>query len=262
MAGKRRAAAETDLRGWIETQIKDMYGAAPEYPWRNFPEYAVFRHGDNKKWFALVAVVPADKLGLPGDAPLPVINFKISDDVYRDVILREPGVLPAYHMNKRFWVTALLDGTVPQPQLLDMLDVSYAATASAKKKEQIRGPQEWIIPANPIYYDIEHAFDHATEIRWKRGKGIRVGDTVFMYVAKPVSAVLYECEVLEVGIPYERREGKLVVTELMRIRLKKRFDPQAFTFEKLRDEYGIFAVRGPRGIPYSLSAAFARYKEA
>ena len=41
----------------------------------------------------------------------------------------------------------------------------------------------------------------------------------------------------------------------MKIKLLKRYDPEEFTFDVLKDEYGIFAVRGPRGIPHSLSEA-------
>ena len=35
--------------------------------------------------------------------------------------------------------------------------------------------------------------------------------------------------------------------------LWKRYAPEQFTFEVLKSEYGIFAVRGPRCIPDSLS---------
>ena len=41
----------------------------------------------------------------------------------------------------------------------------------------------------------------------------------------------------------------------MKIKLQKRYKPDKFTFEILGNEYGIFAVRGPRGIPNSLSEA-------
>lgn len=41
----------------------------------------------------------------------------------------------------------------------------------------------------------------------------------------------------------------------MKIRQLKRYDPNEFTFDVLKSEYSIFAVRGPGGIPNSLSAA-------
>ena len=111
----------------------------------------------------------------------------------------------------------------------------------------------WIVPANPKYYDIEHAFDHTKEIDWKQGNGIRTGDTVYMYVASPVSAILYQCKVTKTDIPCDYRDDNLTITALMRIRLQKRYKPTIFTFDKLKDKYGIFAIRGPRGVPHSLS---------
>lgn len=164
-------------------------------------------------------------------------------------------------MNKGKWITILLDGTVPFEEVCGMIDASFLATASAKKKQKSRPPKEWIIPANPKYYDIQHAFDKADIIEWKQGSGIRTGDTVFMYVAAPVSAILYQCKVLETDIPYRCQEGKLAINALMKIRLKKRYSGEEFTFEVLKSEYGIFAVRDPRGIPNSLSAALQKYQK-
>ena len=233
--------------------IKKEYKVTPDYPWKKYPDNAVFRHSDNNKWFALVMDVARDKLGQIGAERITVVNLKIADALFRDTIIREEGIIPAYHMNKQNWITVFLDGTVPEERVYDLLDMSYRATASANVKEKIRLPKDWIIPANPKYYDIEHAFDNADEIDWKQGRGIRVGDTVYMYVAAPVSAILYKCKVLETDIPYEYQDRNLVLKALMKIRLLKRYDPEAFTFDVLKEDYGIYAVRGPRGVPYSLS---------
>lgn len=157
--------------------------------------------------------------------------------------------------NKMHWITVLLDGTVDEKQIYELIDASFMATASAKKKQKVRPPKEWIIPANPKYYDIVHAFDNIDEIDWKQGAGIKTGDTVLMYVAAPVSAILYKCKVLETGKPWDYQDGKLTVKELMRIKLLKRYEADRFTFEVLKEEYSIFAIRGPRGIPNSLSVA-------
>ena len=69
----------------------------------------------------------------------------------------------------------------------------------------------------------------------------------------PVSAILYKCRVTETDIPYHYSDRNLTITAVMRIKLQKRYKPDRFTFEKLKEEYGIYAVRGPRGIPHSLS---------
>lgn len=246
------------MRETVFAYIKKKYKASPEYPWAKYDSNAVFRHGDNKKWFALVMTVGKEKLGLSGDDSVDVINLKIDDMMFRDILLREKGILPAYHMSKEHWITVLLDGTVEQDQIYDLIDVSFSATASRKKKEKIRPPKEWIIPANPKFYDIEHAFDDTDLIDWKQSGSMKVGDTVFLYVAAPVSAILYQCRVMEVDIPYHYQDRNLTITTLMRIKLLRRYDPGQFTFDRLKEEYGIYAVRGPRGVPNSLSHALAK----
>ena len=81
--------------------IKKKYGAVPEQPWKKYPANQVFRHSDNKKWFALMMDVPGSKLGLADASYVSVINLKIDDLFFRDMIIREEGIMPAYHMNKR-----------------------------------------------------------------------------------------------------------------------------------------------------------------
>ena len=235
--------------------IKKKYKILPEYPWKKYDSNAVFRHADNKKWFTLVMDVQREKLGLSGTDYVEVVNLKADDMFFRDMLIREEGIIPAYHMNKLHWITVLLDGTVPDEKVFDLIDMSFMATASAKKKEKIRPPKEWIIPSNPKYYDIIHAFDDTNIIDWKQGAGIKKGDTVFMYVGSPVSAVMYKCKVTETNIPYKYQDKKLTITALMKIRLEKRYPSDQFTFDILKSEYGIYAVRGPRGIPHSLSEA-------
>ena len=140
-----------------------------------------------------------------------------------------------------------------------MLGIRYPGTENKplkrEKKQSVRPPKQWIVPANPKYYDIEAAFGRSDEIEWKQGSGIREGDTVFMYVAAPVSAILYKCKVTETDIPFRFDNGKVRMEALMKIKLQKRYEPGRFTFDVLGKEYGIRAVRGPRGIPEKLSEA-------
>jgi len=243
------------MRRKIIDYIKKKYKAEPEHLWRSYPDYIVFRHSDNNKWFGIIMDVSRDKLGLDGDDRVDIIDVKVGDPFLRDMLIQQPGYLPAYHMNKGNWITVLLDGTVSFEDVCGMVDEGFMATASKAMKEKIRPPKEWIIPANPKYYDIEHAFDDENEIDWKQGAGIKVGDTVFMYVASPVSAILYKCKVTETDIPYKYADENLKISALMKIKLMKRYKPEKFTFDVLKEEYGIYAIRGPRGIPNSLSAA-------
>ena len=202
--------------------------------------------------------IQGDKVGLASPDYVDVINLKVDDLFLRDMLIRENGIMPAYHMNKLHWISVLLDETVPKERVYDLIDMSYLATASAKKKEKMRPPKEWIIPANPQYFDIVHAFDETDLIDWKQGAGIKKGDTVYIYVGAPVSAVLYKCKVTETGIPCKFESKYVTIKALMKIKLQKRYAPDRFTFDVLGAEYGIHAVRGPRGIPNSLSEALKK----
>lgn len=122
------------MRDLVFEYIKKNYKASPEYPWAGDKDSAVFRHADNRKWFALVMCVRKDRLGLSGEAPVDVVNLKISDMLFRDILIQEAGIMPAYHMNKQHWITVLLDGTVAKEKVFDLIDRSFAATAPAKKK--------------------------------------------------------------------------------------------------------------------------------
>ena len=85
------------------------------------------------KWFALVASIGRDKLGLDGKGYIDVINLKINDPMLQDELIHENGIFPAYHMNKKHWITVLLDGTIPKKQVENLIDVSFLATGNKKK---------------------------------------------------------------------------------------------------------------------------------
>jgi hypothetical protein len=44
----------------------------------------------------------------------------------------------------------------------------------------------------------------------------------------------------------------------MTIRLVKRYPPDRYTFNVLKSDYGVYAVRCPRGVPNRLKAALMR----
>ena len=238
--------------------VKRKYGVEQDYPFRIAPTYPAMRHPDNRKWFAIIMDVPKNKLGISGEERVDVINVKLPDPLLADMLVQQEGFFRGYHISRGNWISILMDGTVPLKEICRWIDESFLSTASKQKKEKFRPAKEWIVPANPKYYDIEHAFDNADEIDWKQGAGIRIGDTVFMYVAAPVSAILYKCKVTETNIPFRYSDKNVSMTALMKIRLLKKYPKEQFPFSALKDEYGIFAVRGPRGIPHSLSEALKR----
>ena len=246
------------FREQVFRYVRRKYHSEIEYLWARYPTYAIFRHQDNKKWYGLIMDVPRARLGIAGSGVVDVLNIKTGDALLRDLLIQQEGYLPGYHINNGGWISILLDGTVSMKEIRDLIDRSYLVTASQKTKNELRPPKEWLIPSNPQYFDIVHAFDNTDVINWKQGQSIKKGDTVFLYVGAPVSAILYKCRVVETDIPYPYQNPHVNITALMRIKLLKRYPPERFPFERLKTDYGIFAVRGPRGIPEILSEDLKR----
>ena len=117
--------------------ILDCYNVSPDHPWMRYPNYDVFRHEDNQKWFALIMNITPDKLGLPGTDFLDVVNLKSDPSLIR-MLLYESGFYPAYHMNKTSWITIVLDNSVSNEKIKNLLDLSYEATASETKTKSIK----------------------------------------------------------------------------------------------------------------------------
>ncbi|MDO4967382.1 MAG: MmcQ/YjbR family DNA-binding protein [Candidatus Saccharibacteria bacterium] len=116
-------------RRQIETiieYIKAEYGAEPEFLWPDrYPGYAVFRHSDNKKWFALVATISKKSLGLEDDKEIDVINLKFDKNQTYDFAETSDHIFPAYHMNKNNWITVMLDGVLPDELVFELIRKSY-----------------------------------------------------------------------------------------------------------------------------------------
>ncbi len=115
--------------------IKRKYGTDPDYPWKD--SNAVLRHRENKKWFALIMEVGRDKLGLPGEGTVDVMNVKC-DPMLIGSLRTQPGFLPAYHMNKDQWISILLDGTAPEEEIKSLITMSYELTNPKKKAAKMK----------------------------------------------------------------------------------------------------------------------------
>lgn len=61
-----------------------------------------------------------------------IINLK-SDGVLDLLISGTPGILPAYHMDKRHWVSILLDGGITPEELFALIDASHALTGGPRR---------------------------------------------------------------------------------------------------------------------------------
>lgn len=56
--------------------------------------------------------------------------------------------------------------------------------------------EKWIFPCNPKLFDVNKHFLDTNLVVWKNSFSMKVGDTVYIYVSSPMSAILYRCKVV------------------------------------------------------------------
>jgi predicted DNA-binding protein (MmcQ/YjbR family) len=107
--------------------------AVADKPFEDDFDTTVFRHGEGGKWFGLVMNVEKSRVGLEGEGKVDVLNLKC--DPEEGFIVREmyEGIIPAYHMNKRHWISVILNGSVPLDFTQRLIEKSYGLTDKKRK---------------------------------------------------------------------------------------------------------------------------------
>ena len=109
----------------IMTKVQEKYGNQLEYLWEKSPDTAVLRHEDNQKWYAVLMRIPWDKLEKGREGLVEAVNIK--HDQVAD-LLSKRGIYPAFHMNKRYWLSLALDDSLSDDDVLDLLEISWNLT--------------------------------------------------------------------------------------------------------------------------------------
>jgi predicted DNA-binding protein (MmcQ/YjbR family) len=86
-------------------------GAVEEQPFG--PDVDVMKVGG--KIFAILA---------PGAVP-EAISLKCEPGLALELRARYEAIIPGYHLNKRLWNTVLLDGSIPDDEVMEMVNHSY-----------------------------------------------------------------------------------------------------------------------------------------
>ena len=112
----------------------DTYGTSPDYPFDEDFETAVLRHTDNRKWYAIAMRVSRRKFDFDSDDVIDVVNLKLPTEMFGSFGVAD-GVYPAYHMNKRHWISVLLPDA-PDDVVQFLVNVSFEAAKAPKKKSK------------------------------------------------------------------------------------------------------------------------------
>ena len=109
----------------IMDQVQEKYGNQLEYLWEKSPDTAVLRHEGSQKWYAVLMRIPWDKLDKDREGLVEAVNLK-HDQVAE--LLSHKGIYPAFHMNKRYWISLALDDSLSDDEVLDLLEISWNLT--------------------------------------------------------------------------------------------------------------------------------------
>lgn len=124
----------------IADLIYEKYGDRPDFPWREFPDYEVFRHRTNRKWYGLIMNIPPDRLyeknsqeklrlpeSLDGMSEIHILDLKMPSGEIPDLD-RHVGIFPAYHMNAGYWISVLLEDVLADDFIMGLVQKSYELT--------------------------------------------------------------------------------------------------------------------------------------
>ena len=120
----------SDQANRIALRIEKRYGVSPDFPFDNGEDRSagVFRHTGSQKWFGLIMNVKKKALLKNGDEGLwDVLNLKAKTGSI-DGLLTVPGIYPAYHMNKKYWISLTLDERLSDEEVMERVAESYVLT--------------------------------------------------------------------------------------------------------------------------------------
>lgn len=126
----------TNQANRITTQIKNIYNDEPEFMWKTSPGHGVFKNPITKKWYALIANIDKSKLDKNTSGETEIINLKLDSNKIISLLKRN-GFYKAYHMNKKNWITIILNDTIPDEEIITYLKESYNYTIKKTNKTDL-----------------------------------------------------------------------------------------------------------------------------
>jgi len=114
----------------IAKEINKKYGIDPEFPWKDKAndKSGIFRHLHNQKWFALIMNIEKGKLTKDENNDLlDAINLKIDPKDGKSLRGRK-GIFEAYHMNKKHWITVVLNESISDENIMKLIEKSFELT--------------------------------------------------------------------------------------------------------------------------------------
>ena len=118
-----------DQSGKISLEVIDYcnkYGGNHVNPFKKHLDILAFVNEKNK-WYALMSNVEYNKLNKNTDitTKVKILNVKYPTDRILEIIDNK-NIFPAYHMNKKHWISIVLDKNIKLETIKELIDISYS----------------------------------------------------------------------------------------------------------------------------------------
>lgn len=107
----------------ITKLIKNKYNVDPEFLWEKFPGCGVFRNQKTNKWFGLIMNINKKKLNKEFDQEIEILNLNLGDET--DQYIDNKSIFGSYHMNKKHWVSVILDDLLNDEIIMNLIEISF-----------------------------------------------------------------------------------------------------------------------------------------
>ena len=112
-----------DYRKILLDYVREKYGTIPEEPWED-NNHATIKTPNSKKWYGIFMSVSYKTLGLDKSGKIDILNVKLNPELIESLIDKK-HFFPAYHMNKKYWITILLDLDMDLDLIKSLIDESF-----------------------------------------------------------------------------------------------------------------------------------------
>ena len=104
----------------------NKYGENHVNPFKKHPDILALVNEKNK-WYALFLDVEYNKLNKNTDitTKVKILNVKYPTDKILEIIDNK-NIFPAYHMNKKHWISIVLDKNIKMETIKELIDISYS----------------------------------------------------------------------------------------------------------------------------------------
>lgn len=114
---------ESNQANRICDYIINKYDDYPEFMWDKYPGYGVFRNKVNNKWYAVILNINKNKFCME-DKEVEIINLKVNPSNIENFLKRN-GYFEGYHMNKKNWISIILDDNIKDSEIIQLVNDAY-----------------------------------------------------------------------------------------------------------------------------------------